>query len=140
MCFSKRFKEGESTEPQVAKRNILVYKVIAKSGWGCYRNLYIDDKAEKWKKGFHYSETTPFKDSSPKKMNFTNDQIIYIEGHCFHSCVDEVYARHVHKGHNEKIVEMIIPKGALYYKSDKEYVSSEIIYPVEVSDYVRVKE
>ena len=28
-----------------------------------------------------------------------------------------------------KIVEMIIPKGALYYENKREYVSSQIIYP-----------
>ena len=83
-------------------------------------------KKEFWKKGFHYKET------SFPKISFIGS----ISKNAFHSYITLPKAfYHNHKfGVSRKIVEMIIPKGAYYYKNenDQEYVSSDIIYVKDI--------
>ncbi len=109
-------------EPQIAKENIRVYKVIARNGQGCFYSLYINDKFENWTRGFHYVETTPF-DTMIVGYNETS-----IYGHAFHSKKTRKAARDL-KDDDEIVVEMYIPKGAKYYENKTEYASSAIVYP-----------
>lgn len=109
MCFINSYKRYK-----IASKNITVYKMIRTNGRGYYYNLYIDGKTEKWKQGYHYTETDFPKAS---KNSFS--------GNGFHSYIKKPPFIH----YNTKIVEMIIPKGSKYYKNTEEYFSSDLIYP-----------
>lgn len=109
MCFINSYKRYE-----IASKNITVYKMIRTSGRGYYYDLYIDEKIEKWKQGYHYTET-----DFPKTSRFS------FSGNGFHSYIKNPFFIY----HGIKVVKMIIPKGSLYYKNTKEYFSSDLIYP-----------
>ncbi len=121
MCFNLKI-NGVIPTPLIAKKDIHVYKVINKSGEGWIYNLFINGKEELWTKGYEYEETTPFIDYIKRDWN------VYFHGHCFHSCKTLHHAK-LKQCSNEIIQKFIIPKGALYYKNDKEYISNRIIYP-----------
>lgn len=135
MCFIKNYnRKDECKKPKIAKKNILVYKVIGKNGDGCYRNLYITNEKgqtnrEPWKRGFQYTELTPFKSAVHK------DLCVIVEGDAFHSKKTKYSALDI-KGYDEIVVRMIIPKGALYYENIREYVSSSLIFPISIKDYI----
>lgn len=104
---------------KVAKRDIPVKKVISKISGGPVYNLVIDGKFEPYKKGWHYIESgTPLK----KKVSA-------IEGGVFHSYSSS--RKWISSSSRYKIVDMYIPKGALYLydPTNKEYVSDQIVYP-----------
>lgn len=126
MCFTKLVTIEKDSLPEVAKRDIIVYKVIGKDGYGWMRDLKIAGQRCKWKQGWHYIEETPFLGKKNKKTS--NREIIEIRGNAFHSCKTRGLAI-LRRDSYEKVVKMIIPKGAKYYENADEYVSSEIIYP-----------
>jgi hypothetical protein len=131
MCFDKICYTKIKPRPKVAKEDITVFKLIGVGGNGMYYDLYINGKKEKWTPGYWYTEDTPFKGA------FWNasTKFLSIEGNAFHSlktmkiALDKQYFWNNMKIVNMTIVKMIIPKGALYYENEKEYVSSQIIYP-----------
>lgn len=123
MCFEKDIKSNKKPRPRIAEKDITVWKIIKKSGYGLYYKLNIDGKKEKWTPGFHYWESTPFKSGYVWGGGFNFK--LAINGDAFHSFI----VRPIYTEVNREIVEMIIPKGAKYYKNDIHYVSSEIIYP-----------
>lgn len=99
---------------KIATKDITVYKMIKNNGEGYYYDLIIDKNKDKWKEGYHYTET-----DFPKIPRY-----IFRENG-FHSSIDRPSFRYV----GTKIVEMIIPKGSKYYKNTEEYFSSDLIYP-----------
>jgi hypothetical protein len=121
MCF-RLYYTGKKPLPKKAKEDIIVWKVISKEGWGWMNNLKIDGKEEKWEKGWHYIELKPFIRSTVAHST------LKVNGNAFHSNK----TRRLGRGkvfYGNKLVRMYIPKGALYYENDTEYVSSEIVYP-----------
>jgi hypothetical protein len=137
MCFTKVYKkitEGKIEKPKVAKKDIIVWKVVGADGRGCYKDLYITNEAgeknrEPWTRGFQYTETTPFYTA------IAGYKSLEINGHAFHSKKVKHDAFLI-QGSGEIIVNMVIPKGAKYYENDKEYVSSSIIFPLVLKDYL----
>jgi hypothetical protein len=124
MCFEIYGKA--KPKPEKATEDIIVYKAIQANGKGVYNQMIIDNKATRWRKGNEYYETTPFKTMTKSKWSDRWD----INGHAFHSGVTKYDADfHVNRDRGDIVVKMIIPKGALYYKSNTEYVSNRIIYP-----------
>lgn len=126
MCFDKYCITKTKPRPTKAKKDIKVYKLIDINGLGMCYDLNIKGKLEKWTPGYWYEETTPFKGV------YWNASIKFlsIDGDAFHSCKTMKVAKDKQEyWRNTKIVEMIIPKGALYYENEREYVSSQIIYP-----------
>lgn len=113
MCFDL----NGQTKAKIAKKDITVYKAICKNGFGWLHNIKINGGIQKWKKGYQYTET-----NFPKET-----QEVRIMGNAFHSCIKKSSALS-RKHSNDKLVEMVIPKGAYYYKNDTEYCSSDIIY------------
>lgn len=113
MCF---YLNGQ-TKAKIAKKDIKVYKTICKNGFGWLYDIEINRKIEKWRKGYQYTET-----DFPKKTESR-----YIEKNAFHSSILKLSAKD-HQFDDDKLVEMIIPKGAYYYKNKFEYCSSDIIY------------
>lgn len=130
MCFEKNLSKNTKRipKPQVADKNITVYKVINNFGWGWFYSLIINDKKEPWTKGFEYEELTPFAGCRIYKSCSSVYPILNIEGNAFHSKKTRKEAAKI-RYIREKVVTMIIPKGALYYENDTEYVSNRIIYP-----------
>lgn len=124
MCFSLLTDNGKKPKPKKAKEDIKVYKVITEGGWGWMNNLHINGKEEPWTKGFRYIETTPFKDS---RMSLFNTKLFKVNGNAFHSKKTQRAAFDI-RNVAEKIVEMYIPKNAIYYENNTEYVSSEIVW------------
>lgn len=113
MCFEI----NGQRKAKIAKKDITVYKSINKNGFGWLHNIKINGKVEKWKKGYHYTEP-----NFPKET-----EGFQIGSKAFHSCIKKSSAL-LHKYSYDKLVEMVIPKGAYYYKNDTEYCSSDIIY------------
>ena len=113
MCFDL----NGQTKAKIARKDITVYKAIDEKGWGWLYELKINGKTEKWKKGYWYTET-----HFPKKTESR-----YIEKNAFHSLILKSSAK-CYQFDNCKLVEMVIPKGAYYYKNKTEYCSSDIIY------------
>lgn len=136
MCFNKQITILNDKNPLIAKKNILVYKCISKDGYGVYYSLYINGIREKWKRGYHYIETTPF----ANKHYSDNINLLRIKDNTFHSSKTKKWLRYnICDPIYEYMVTMIIPKGALYYENANEYVSSEIIFPIKITDYVKIK-
>ena len=117
MCFYVT----KGDKAKIAKENITVYKVIRIDNSPIYGDLIINRKREFWKKGFHYIET-----------NFPKVALtLGISKNSFHSYMTLFQAQNFKFGSSHiKVVEMIIPKGAYYYKNEnhQEYISSDIIY------------
>lgn len=126
MCFEKRINGTKIPESSVAEKDIKVYKIIDNKNLGMCYDLHINGKKYKWKPGYWYSETTPFHTA---RMNPITGWL-EIEGHALHSCKTLKEARKKLNFFNDvKMVKMIIPKGALYYENNREYVSDQLIYP-----------
>lgn len=124
MCF--KIYQKDKPKPQKAKEDIIVYKAIRKNGMSIYKQMVIDGKETRWKKGYEYYETTPFR--TMVKSRFTDRWDI--SGHAFHSGARYYDAyNHVNISRGDIVVRMIIPKGALYFTNGGEYVSNRIIYP-----------
>lgn len=126
MCFTLYSDKRTKPRPKKAKQDIIVFKVLKKSGWGCYKPLIINGKKLRWQKGTEVYETTPFKDaeweSSISELN--------INGNALHSGTLENAKTILSMSKIRKIVKMIIPKGALYYENNEgEYVSNRLVYP-----------
>lgn len=126
MCFTLR-KEDIGKKPKVATEDITVYKVIDPyTGTGAYYSM-----ADKhgmfmpWVQEYIYYE----EDKRLFRKGYRRDKIA---GGCFHSCKTKKAAKIAgYPVRNECVVKMIIPKGALYYENDKEYVSNMLYYPVQ---------
>lgn len=130
MCFILEIKTKKKPKPQVATKDIKVYKCITDNKYGVYYPLIINKKYEIYTKGFEYEETKPFKGSYVAEPNLYNETTrLKIEGNCFHSCKTKSLAKLRKQYNSHKVVAMIIPKGALYYENKEEYVSNRIIYP-----------
>lgn len=132
MCFTlnlrkekDRFKLPSEIKPKIAKKDIIVYKKLYKNNFGQYYNLYIRGKVYPYKQGYIYSETTPFKSL---KLTFHYNWSIEVNGHAFHSYVKKPILP-ILELKDYQIVEMIIPKGSLYYCNNEEYVSNQLYYP-----------
>ena len=118
MCFEV------ITNCQKATKDILVKKRVRMDGSGWLYDLIVDGQTEKWKKGFHYTESD-FPIKTPKKKQ--------IKGNSFHS-----FSRHATSDLWKCICDYIddktilgrIPKGSFYYfnKNTEEYCSQEFIY------------
>lgn len=108
MCFDIPKGAKELT----AKEDIVCYKIIKKNNKSLFQR-------------FKYSPNTTYR--LKKKLKFEKD--VYAQrsiergfhSYCEHDRIDNFYS-------NAKIVQMIIPKGAKYYKNtgDNEYVSTSI--------------
>ena len=125
MCFELKKINGKKPLPKRATRNITVYKRLLKSsGKGPIYHLNIEGTYEGYTKGWYYylKSGKPF---LPDGMSDCENS--YIGGNCFHSYVSLKRAK-AYSNIWERVVEMIIPKGALYYKNDVHYVSDQIIY------------
>lgn len=124
MCFI--LNKTDDYKPRVAKKDIIVYKVL-RSDYSSYNyNIQIGKRTIVWQPGFHYYEKTPFKSAEIRwKLGKSNNYVVIVEGDAFHSFKKKP------RGWSfwSKIVKLIIPKGALYYENDKCFVSSELIYP-----------
>src|SRR6187399_1663902 len=98
MCFTRR------GEMQKATKNILVYKGLDVGDRGGLRSPYypIPWRAKIKKKARGFLKNAPW-----TSLN---------EG--FHSCKDKNTAN----GHSSTVFEFIIPKGALYYENQFEYL------------------
>lgn len=139
MCFHTDTPSSlDKPKPLIAKKDIKVYKVISTKGNGRYKNLKNENGEEfKWERGFLYYQTGPkeehFKFSKNKNLwdieeglhsfatkNVANSCVFY--GNFYSFCP---------KHERYHVVEMIIPKGALYFKNDvyKEYVSNQLLFP-----------
>lgn len=126
MCFLKVYnrKYNKPPKPCVAKKDITVYKMLTHDDFSPYASIIINDATEKWIKGWEYFETTPF-----LTANMWWNQL-FVSGHAFHSKKTKEKAELMrNRNPNRKVVTMIIPKGALYYENNSEYVSSSLIYP-----------
>ena len=145
MCFLLRGRKKIKT----AREDIIVFKMISKSGCSFYYNLVIKKKVEKWTPGYIYMETTPFK--SMERVSFVDGRDgICVEGDAFHSRATlEGAMNMVYSLHTQKVVVMVIPKGSLYLKNETEYVSSSLYYvkqtkkireAIEEGDEEKVKE
>ena len=127
MCFDKKYNPlTRKPQPKKAKKDIIVFKVIGRHGNGMIYDLFIKGKNEVWTPGYWYTEKTPFVGSTFD--SFSGWFSVY--GNAFHSLKTKILAKdkQTYWG-GTKVVKMIIPKGALYYENEKEYVSSQIIYP-----------
>ncbi len=113
MCFKIK-----DRKLRVAKRDIKVYKAIAKSGYGLFYNLR-DKKGNVllWKQGYHYSE----KIGGPRG-NFIMRGLHSKRTRYGASKVARWYAT------DRRIVEMYIPKGAKYYMNRTDYVSNQLVW------------
>lgn len=122
MCFEPKSEYGGLTM-KVAKKNIPVYKVLSKNGAGCIFSLYINGEAEIWRRGYEYRET------EFRSMIQYQKKRIYPEigKHCFHSWKTKKGAKDFCDS-SDKMVEMYIPKGALYLENNAQYVSNRIVY------------
>lgn len=103
MCFNRHGKM------QVAKKAIIVYK-------GLYINsnnqeLISPYRSTVWKVKKKKVENKMAKNSYRQRLSFG-----------FHSCKTIDTARL----HASRVYEFVIPKGALYYENDSEYLSNEI--------------
>ena len=108
---------------QTAKEDIVVYKAINKSGTGWVYNMRDKEgNIMKWIPGWVYYQ------DMPKSHLFTKYIRTEIEGNCFHSNKTIRLAKGK-KDSYDMVVKMIIPKGALYYENEEEYVSNELYYP-----------
>lgn len=132
MCLEVQQKDRK---PLVATKDINVYKVLAEGGWGPIFTLYIQGLAQRYEKGYHYTETTPFKGRECHRPLCGDGWHIKIGRNAFHSLKTRegaenlmVNLKRIHTERHFKIVRMTIPKGAKYYESGTGYASSEIIY------------
>lgn len=128
MCLeilTRAKKLKNAPKPRIAKQDIEVRKCIYKTRRSLIYDLIIDDKVDKWKKGTHYYETTPFKGKDLR------DDCLYINGNCFHSYASKIQAENIRQCYDDirMVIRCIIPKGAKYYYAYDMYASSEIIYP-----------
>lgn len=125
MCFIKRGL-SKHIKPLKAKKNIKVYKVLETEDYGPFFTLKIEGKIYPYEKGWiYYITKNPFQ--------FIGN---HIDGNCFHSMINLNKALIRAKNFLDcKVVEMIIPKGALYYKNDTEYVSDQLYYPKNSKTY-----
>lgn len=112
-----------SKKPEVAKEDIIVYKVILSSGYPLYRERLAGFKYEK---GFHYYQTgnKPFT-FDYGRVSPRNWALLISVG--LHSCKTRQNAKN-RAELGGKVVKMIIPKGAKYFENDTEYVSDQLIY------------
>lgn len=125
MCFSMY--TSRPSRPKVARNQIIVYKRLTPGVGNKYQSPY---KYFEFERGFHYYN------EDPKLEIITNKiQRARVKGNYFiavheglHSYATIAVAREYLEG-AEEIVEMIIPKGAIYYTDGEEYVSSELIFP-----------
>lgn len=136
MCFNLCDSSAKRPQPNVAEKDITVWKVLKKNNEGLFYDLKIGRKIEPWTKGFHYTETTAFRGAKRENSLFgytTRHTWWEFTANCFHSCKTREQARNKASFNptERKVVKMIIPKGALYYTDNREYISSEIIFPEE---------
>ena len=124
MCFYLQSTYGKIPITKVEEEDIIVWKSINKDNSGWLYSLVINGWKEKWTKGFHYIETTPFKSM---RWNYSYGYWEFF-GNCFHSKKTKQEAESITCS-DEKVVKMIIPKNSLFYENKYEYISSEIIYP-----------
>lgn len=124
MCFVQKFKskklmEERMNNPLIAKKDILVYK-----------KLYLQSNGKKGKsplrgflyeKGYTYYITNkqPFHIRIPVYTRFSNTFFINRGLHSYAKRRETTYTN---------IVEMYIPKGAIYYTNGKQYVSSQLMW------------
>lgn len=126
MCFNTGISICKpKPEPKIAERDIKVYKVINRNGMGSFYNL-LDENGSiiYWEPGYHYIE-------SP---DIDGNVFFFFEGwgnweitKGLHSKKTLIGAKYVCED-NERIVKMIIPKGAKYFENKDEYVSDQLIY------------
>jgi len=128
MCFTITTKKCIRPIPKEARKNITVFKIIGTTGYGLHFLLHINGNWETWQKGYEYIETTPFKGMWRQANKWK------IEGHAFHSKILKTDAIEIVQSmvlpEAWKVVRMIIPKGALYFKNDIDYVSDRLVYPL----------
>lgn len=123
MCF-RLLTKNRYPRPLVAKEDIVVYKRLKKTSKG-YKSPYKDFV---YNVGYHYYET------SSLRKRYTGSPMYNFRLHSFdineglHSYKDLTTAMYW-KNTLEKIVKMIIPKGAKYYDNGSEIVSTELIFP-----------
>lgn len=126
MCLVVITRSRRKPMPKKAVKDIIVFKVIRNNRTGIFNNMFIDDKLQKWTKGYEYYETKPFNGSTW----YHSSGRLHVGANCFHSKITKEDAEMLAQNYsNTKVVKMIIPKGTLYYKNDTDYASNRIIYP-----------
>lgn len=124
MCLKIKIanrKEGIklAKNPNVATRNMVVYKRLSANGKSPIRGFIYE-------RGFHYYQTGNRKLTGSISLSCWGFNFRVDSG--LHTYTTERVAKK-NKYRAEKIVRMIIPKGALYYKNNRHIVSSELIFP-----------
>lgn len=128
MCFLIKGNKDNKPIPKIANKDIIVWKAIYNDGWGWMYNLWINKREVKWEKGWWYYETTSF--ISEKYSEFHKGWVY--KANCFHSIISKEHCTvdYVNPDY-EKLQKFIIPKSALYIKNKRQYISDQIIYPIQ---------
>ena len=116
--FKTRKEAREFTKnPKIAEKDIRVYKVLTQDNYSPHFPM-------KYEKGFHYKE---------EKFSFEICRWYDIWGVSINKGLHS--AKNIRKanfrvncGYGDKIVIMYIPKGAKYFESNGEYVSTELVW------------
>ena len=129
MCLTiqTRFRtrqEARDLQPSIAKKDMVVFKIISPIGISPYRNF-------KWEPGFHYYQDNC---KLPKniRQNYSDQWRVrvHIGLHAFTTLYQAEVKKRNWLSQNDMIVEMIVPKGAKYYLGENnDIVSTEMIYP-----------
>lgn len=132
MCLTTHFKNKAKAEKwlkgEILKKDKVVYKKLFKTKKG-YKSPFQEMS---YKPGIHYYQT------GKKKVHaYIFSTNILRPDHSYgrvtmglHSYTSKKWVK-LYKGSNDVIVKMIIPKGALVWRSpeDKEIASTELIFP-----------
>lgn len=147
MCFNFMWGEGvdEHNPPKykVAKKDITVYKILTLYDRPPLFDLRITyphtpniTNIEPFTRGFEYEELDFASKALKWKMRgyISSNEPLFsyvVNGNAFHTFKKEKYAMGITflMSPPTKIVEMIIPKGALYYENKTQIVTNRIIYP-----------
>lgn len=123
---TKKQAKEYSSKPLIAKKDIIVYKVLRKNNTSRYKRFkfkkgyqYTNDKF-----GFSYYDYYKYYDSYKPIIKLWKLSIE--EG--LHSCIDK-NSTNQHNHGDSKIIKMIIPKGSEYFLGKRgDIVSNKLIW------------
>ena len=111
-----------SKKPLIAEKDITVYKRLNLNDNSPYQFF-------KYEKGYEYIEHSFLKDETKVFYIWQVKEYYFIKNKGFHAYRSKNKAEAFRNTYTQKIVKMVIPKGAKYFLGvDSEIVSNRIIY------------
>lgn len=134
MCLSIYNRKGRKPSPQVAEKDIVVYKILTKRKHSIAKEVTYESPSQyfQYKKGYHYYQEKIKGEGHIDKNGFGiirdyNNTYLIHQG--LHAYMDKRSAERQWHHRGKVIVKMIVPKGSLYYSDYGHIVSNHMIFP-----------